>query len=110
LEAVGEDISRAAVSRDGSGQCAVVIVVSTGGANTSDAAGCEASATAAAANTRFATDAGLLLESATTRQSAVSVCSSRGVGNRAVDTSILEGDWGWVANSASDYDGVSTFC
>jgi hypothetical protein len=110
LEAVGEDISRAAVSRDGSGQCAVVVVVSTGGANTSDAAGCEASATAAAANTRFATDAGLLLESATTRQSAVSVCSSRGVRDGAVDTSILESNWSWVANSASDCDGVSTFC
>ena len=110
MEAIGEDISRAAVSRDGSGQCAVVVVVSTGSTNASDAARYEASATAATANTRFATDAGLLLESATTRQSAVSVCSSRGVGNRAVDTSILEGDWGWVANSTSDYGGVSTFC
>jgi hypothetical protein len=102
LEAVGEDISRAAVGRDGSGQGAVVVVVSTGGTSTRDTTRCEASATAATADTRLATDAGLLLESATTRQSAVSVCSSRGVGDGAIDTSIFESDWGWVANSASD--------
>jgi hypothetical protein len=101
LEAVGKDISRAAVSRDGGGQGAVVVVVSTGGTSTSDATRCEASTTAAATNTRLATDAGLLLESASTRQGAVSVCSSRGVGDGAVHTSILECDWGWVANSAS---------
>jgi hypothetical protein len=109
LEAVGEDIGRAAVSRNRGGQGAVVVVVSTGGTSTSDTTSCEASATAAAADTGFATDTGLLLESATTRQGAVSVCSSRGVGHGAVDTSVLESDWGWVANSASNYNGVSTF-
>jgi hypothetical protein len=102
LEAIGENISRAAVSRDGSRQGAVVVVMSTRSTSASDAAGCEASTTTAATNTRLATDAGLLLESATTRQSAVSVCSSRGGRSGAVNTSILEGDWDWVANSASD--------
>lgn len=89
LEAVGEDIGRAAVSRDGGGQGAVVVVMSPRSANTGDATSCEASATAAATNTRFATDAGLLLESATTRHRTVSVCSSRRARCGAVDASIL---------------------
>lgn len=109
MEAIGEDISRAAVSRNGGGQSAVVVVMSTGSTNTSDATSCEASAAAAAAKARFATDAGLLLESATARQGAVSVCSSRGARRGAVDASILEIDCGRVANSASNYDRVSTF-
>jgi hypothetical protein len=76
LEAIGEDISRAAVSRDGSRQGAVVVVMSTRSTSASDAASGEASAATAAANTRLATDTGLLLKSTTTRQSTVSVRSS----------------------------------
>lgn len=97
------------MSRNRSRQGAVVVVMSTGSTDSSDATSCEASATAAAANTRFAADAGLLLESATTRQSAVSVCGSRGARRGAVDTSVFESNSGWVANSASYYDRVSTF-
>ena len=109
MEAIGEDISRAAVSGNWSRQSAVVVVMGAWGTDTSNAASSGTSATATAIKTRFTAHACLLLQGAGTRGGDFSVCCGRGMGNSAVDAAILESDGVRVANSVADCDRTFAF-